>query len=205
VADPTGEDAVTTAYLADTAALAGLTAMPLTIDDIGWDGVARRFVDMDGRPIDALCKLYPWEWLARDDFSQFIAETPTLWIEPIWKMIWSNKAILPVLWELFPGHPNLLATHRTPQGDSYAKKPILSREGANVRLIRKGATIASAGGAYGEEGYVYQDLCEPPQFDGVHPVVGSWVVDGAPAGVGIREDGLITGDTARFTPHIIEG
>jgi glutathionylspermidine synthase len=205
VADPTGEDAITTAYLADTAALAGLTAMPLTIDDIGWDGLMRRFVDMDGRAIDALCKLYPWEWLARDDFAQFIAETPTVWIEPIWKMIWSNKAILPILWELFPDHPNLLAAHRTPQGDSYAKKPILSREGANVRLIRKGATLAAAGGEYGQEGYVYQALCEPPEFDGVHPVIGSWVVDGAPAGMGIREGGLITGNTARFAPHIIDG
>jgi len=34
-------------------------------------------------------------------------------------------------------------------------------------------------------------------------VLGSWVVDGEPAGLGIREDGWITGNGARFVPHII--
>lgn len=207
LSEASGEDAVTTAYLADTAREAGLTALPALIEDIGWDGLGRRFVDMDGAPIAALCKLYPWEWLVHDDFAQFIPEAPTLWIEPIWKMIWSNKAILPILWELFPDHPNLLAAHRTPQTLTYAKKPMLAREGANVRLLRDGATLASTGGDYGDEGYVYQALYDLPDFGSdsgsVYPVIGSWVVDGTPAGMGIREDGLITGNTARFTPHII--
>jgi glutathionylspermidine synthase len=35
-------------------------------------------------------------------------------------------------------------------------------------------------------------------------VIGSWVVDGVPAGMGVREDGLITGNTASFVPHAIE-
>jgi glutathionylspermidine synthase len=37
------------------------------------------------------------------------------------------------------------------------------------------------------------------------PVIGSWVVDGEAVGMGIREAGLITGNTARFTPHMITG
>jgi len=32
----------------------------------------------------------------------------TLLIEAPWKMVLSNKAILPILWEMFPGHPNRL-------------------------------------------------------------------------------------------------
>jgi glutathionylspermidine synthase len=36
-------------------------------------------------------------------------------------------------------------------------------------------------------------------------VLGAWIVDGEPAGMGIREDGPITGNTARFIPHIIQG
>jgi len=35
------------------------------------------------------------------------------------------------------------------------------------------------------------------------PVIGCWMIDGTPAGMGIREDGPITGNGARFVPHII--
>lgn len=129
-----------------------------------------------------------------------------IWIEPIWKMIWSNKAILAVLWEMFPDHPNLLqATMAPPAGDAVAK-PLLSREGANVSIRKGGAVVAETDGDYGEEGFVYQafyPLLETAP--GVFPVIGSWVVDGEPAGMGIREDGMITGNTARFVPHVIEG
>lgn len=107
MADPAGEDAVTVAYLRDTAREAGLHSEAILIQDIGWDG--RRFLDLENRPIRALFHLYPWEWLVREDFGRNIATgEPTLWIEPIWKMMLSNKAILPLLWELFPNHPNLL-------------------------------------------------------------------------------------------------
>jgi glutathionylspermidine synthase len=36
-------------------------------------------------------------------------------------------------------------------------------------------------------------------------VLGVWTVGGEAAGLGIREGGRITGDEARFVPHIIEG
>jgi glutathionylspermidine synthase len=36
-------------------------------------------------------------------------------------------------------------------------------------------------------------------------VIGAWIVDGEPCGLGIREDGLITGNTAKFVPHVVEG
>jgi glutathionylspermidine synthase len=41
-------------------------------------------------------------------------------------------------------------------------------------------------------------------FDGRRPVLGAWVVDGEPAGLGIRETpGLITDVSATFVPHVI--
>jgi len=36
-------------------------------------------------------------------------------------------------------------------------------------------------------------------------VLGVWMVDGEPAGLGVREgDGLITDNLSRFVPHLIE-
>ena len=92
-----------------------------------------------------------------------------------------------------------------PTGDAVAK-PLLAREGANVSIRRAGSILAETAGTYGEEGFVYQDLYRLPEpAPGCFPVIGSWVVNGEPAGMGIREDGLITTNTARFVPHIIEG
>ena len=209
VADEGGEDAVTTSYLRDTAEAAGIATVPIVIDDLGWDGDARRFVDLAEAPVDAVFKLYPWEWLANEAFAPQLIESlsDTLWIEPVWKMIWSNKAILPVLWEMFPGHPNLLpASFDMPAAGDAVAKPLLAREGANVSIRRAGQVVAESAGDYGEEGFVYQQLYPLPETaPGCFPVIGSWVVDGEPAGMGIREDGLITGNTARFVPHVIEG
>ena len=145
----------------------------------------------------------------REAFGAALIESlpRTLWIEPIWKMIWSNKAILAVLWQLFPNHPNLLAASLTavPDNGDAVAKPLLAREGANVSIRRGGSIAAETAGSYGAEGYVYQQVYALPETaPGVYPVIGSWVVDGEPAGMGIREDGLITGNNARFVPHVIE-
>ena len=36
----------------------------------------------------------------------FASQSYAQWIEPIWKILLSNKGILPILWELFPHHAN---------------------------------------------------------------------------------------------------
>lgn len=208
LADAAGEDAVTTSYLRDTAEAAGIATEPLLIEDIGWDEDTGSFADLAEAPIEALFKLYPWEWLLNEQFAPQLIESldRTIWIEPIWKAIWSNKAILPILWQLNPSHSNLLpASFEIPAADAVAK-PLLAREGANVSIRQGGAVVAETAGDYGDEGYVYQELFPLPEpAPGCFPVIGSWIVDGEPAGMGIREDGLITTNTARFVPHIIEG
>lgn len=201
-----GEDAVTVAYLRDTAEAAGFRTHPVIIDDIGVD-VRGRFVDRQDQLITQIFKLYPWEWMACEEYATHVVEqlSATVWLEPIWKMLWSNKAILALLYTFEPNCPYLLPANLVaPSTGTYVKKPLLSREGANVTIVRNGETVAMTGGEYGAEGYVYQEYFPLPEFDGACPVVGSWVVDGEPAGMGIREDGLITGNVARFVPHVVE-
>lgn len=188
-------------YLRDTATQADLDARAIDIADIGWDG--SRFVDLDDRPISTLFKLYPWEWMAREEFGAHLARGSMRVIEPPWKMLLSNKAILPVLWELFPDHPNLLPASFEPGrfATDFVKKPLYSREGANVSITAGGATM-EAPGDYGEEGFVWQAYHALPSFDGNHTVIGSWIVGDEPAGVGIREDATpITRNSSRFVPH----
>lgn len=201
------EDYTTTAYIQDCAMQGGLETAFIYINDIGWDNNNNYFVDLDGKPIRNIFKLYPYEWMVNEDFGKnLVADTlKTCWVEPSWKMILSNKAILPVLWQLFPYHKNLLPSYYTRNNlKDYVKKPFLSREGANITIVENEKLIAGSEGNYGAEGYIFQELCKLPEFDGNFPVIGSWVVGQQPAGIGIREsNGLITDNLSRFIPHLI--
>lgn len=198
------EDEQTVLYLRDTAAQAGLVTRAVHIDDIGWAPHANAFVDLDCTPVTHCFKLYPWEWLWHEDFSPQLARDAVQFLEPAWKMLLSNKGLLPILWELFPDHPNLLPAFDTavPLGSRYVRKPKLSREGANVAWFEAGVAVEETGGDYGEEGHVFQAPADLPNFDGNHAVCGVWIVDHEPAGLGIREDTRrITGNLSRFVPH----
>ncbi|CAM3011541.1 glutathionylspermidine synthase family protein [Skermania piniformis] len=206
-ADGSGEDAVTCAYLQETAAEAGFDTVALAIEEIGYDTELARFVDLAEAPISAIFKLYPWEWVLDDEFGKrVVAGLPqTMWVEPLWKTLLSNKAILAVLWEMYPGHPNLLPAYLDDPHEltEYIRKPKLGREGANMTIVGAGLETAT-GGVYGAEGYVYQLLAPLPEFDGMRPCLGAWLVDGSAAGLGIRETaGPITDDGAAFVPHRI--
>ncbi|MFJ2560165.1 MULTISPECIES: glutathionylspermidine synthase family protein [unclassified Streptomyces] len=210
--DELGEDLMTVAYLRETAAQAGLDTEALSVEEIGWDRLSGRFVDDRLRYIRTCFKLYPWEWLTTDRFGPQVLDTldngggtgATCWIEPAWKMLLSNKALLAILWELNPGHPHLLAAHldgprELAASRGYAAKPLLGREGAGVTLHGPGKPPVVR-----DEACCYQELAPLPAFDGNHVVLGAWVVGDEAAGLGIRESaGLITDEYARFLPHVI--
>ena len=215
----------------DTALEAGWTAKTIAAADIGWATPAESpsdddhgaFVDLQERDIRTLFKIVPWDWMLSDRFGArlgaAVMDKRLTVIEPAWKMVAANKAILALLWEMHPDHPNLLPAFmdRTSfaAGTKVVAKPLLGREGANISIAElgeggalAGAPIASMDGAYGEEGYVYQTLAPLATASDAsgqihHAVVGSWVIDGASRGIGIREDiGLITHNRSRFVPHL---
>src|SRR5207248_5555112 len=101
----------------------------------------RLFVDLHEEPLRTVFKLYPWEWMLRDQFGPHLPIAGTRWIEPPWKMLLSNKAILPVMWELFPDSPYLLRAKFEPFGSTYVRKPIQGREGANIAIVENGETV----------------------------------------------------------------
>lgn len=201
------EDRGTIQYLQDCANEANIQTEFLYIDQIGL-GEKGQFTDSNNQIISNLFKLYPWEFMFREIFSTKLADAGIMWLEPAWKSIISNKTILPMLWKMFPNHPNLLPAYFTdlnsPKLNRYVIKPIFSREGANIRIIDNGREIASANGPYGEENMIIQQFYPLPKFKNSYTLIGSWLVNDQPAGIGIREDNkLITQNLSRFYPHII--
>jgi glutathionylspermidine synthase len=201
------EELTNTEYLRDCAMQAGISTKLVYMDDIGWDEKCSVFRDVQDLPMKNLFKLYPWEWMVSDEFGEKILQDKNrmLFIEPAWKMILSNKALLPLLWKLFPDHPLLLPAYfKSDKLPAYVKKPLLSREGANIEIISNNRLVCRTDGLYGEGQFIYQEFFQLPEFDGNYPVIGSWVIGGEPAGMGIREsDTLITDNLSRFIPHII--
>ena len=205
------EDYGTVLYMMDCAAQAGHRVAFVDIAAIGHDPQGR-FTDLDDRVIDVLANIYPWEWLFAERFGPKIPASGTRFIEPGWKAILSTKAILPVLWSRHPGHPNLLPAFF--DGDArarslvdYVRKPLFSREGANIELYRGGNLVESVPGPYSEQpGWILQQTAPLFASPHGHAVVGSWIVGDQAAGLGMREDvSPITMNLSRFVPHIIDG
>ncbi len=202
------EDLVTVEYLRDVAIQSGIDGRHIFIEELGYHAGTARFCDLDNEPIEYFFKLYPWEWLLADDFGRYLLAEPfRLILEPAWKLVLASKGILAILWELFPGHPNLLPASLTaPKGvGRLVRKPFFSREGANIAVMEGDRVLDETGGKYGMEGFVYQEYQELPLFDDQYALVGSWIVDGRPAGIGIREDtSPITRNSSTFVPHLFK-
>ena len=210
--DGSEEDLMTVSYLRDTAEQAGHQTVPIPMRSIGWEDAAQRFVDLDRRPIESIFKLYPWEWLLHEQFGAHTLATlgEVNWIEPIWKMMWSNKALLAILWELNPNHELLLPAYLDGPRNlkDYVRKPLFGREGAGIGVFRNWAEVGRAApqseaDASAAGGFVYQQMASLAQADGITGVLGSWLIDGEPAGMGIRESsGPVTTNSSRFVPHL---
>lgn len=198
------EDFGNVTYLRDTAAQAGIVTEYLDVSAIGFDSTKKSYVGANGKPIDSLFKLYPWEWMLGEEFGRHLLESKTQWLEPPWKMLLSNKAILVVLWELFPECEYLLPTAWQPLSGDYVRKPILSREGSNIQVVRSGIVKRETLGPYSGQPMIYQAYHPLMNSGGHHAVLGSWIIGGTACGLGIREDiNPVTHDSSRFIPHLI--
>ncbi|MCG5241240.1 glutathionylspermidine synthase family protein [Azospirillum doebereinerae] len=216
---PHPEDEATIAYLQTLALRAGMTTKAMPIQAIRYDDSSQRFLDDAGLPIRHLMKLYPWDWMIGETTGRELvaaaAQGRIRVIEPAWKMVMASKGLFALLWELNPGHPNLLPTALDrsgfPAGSTVVAKPLLGREGRNVSIatldaagLPVGQPIAQTEGPYVEDGWVYQAFTPLAEADGNHAVFGVWMAGGTACGMGIREDrALITGNTSRFVPHRI--
>ncbi|MCB8822605.1 glutathionylspermidine synthase family protein [Microvirga rosea] len=202
------EDSGTLSYMMDCASQAGHAVKFIDITDIGCD-LMDRFTDKEDLVIDTLSNLYPWEWFFDDEFGPKIPRSGTQMIEPAWKAMLSTKAILPLLWERHPGHPNLLEAYfeddpRSGSMTSYARKPLFSREGANITLHRDGAAVEAVDGPYDNGPWIRQAATDLFRSEHGHAVIGSWIVGDEACGIGLREDrSAITMNLSRFVPHII--
>ncbi|GET89838.1 trypanothione synthetase, putative [Leishmania tarentolae] len=127
-----------------------------------------------------------------------------LYFEPMWKVIPSNKAILPMIYHNHPQHPAILKAEYELTDElrkyGYAKKPIVGRVGSNVTITSgDGEVHAESGGNYAKRNMIYQQLFELKKQDDYYAIIGGWMIGDAFSGTGIREDkSIITGVDSPF-------
>ncbi len=196
----------------------GINCQYLGIDELGYNLNDHTLRDVHDEKISTLYTLYPYEFMLEEDHDKTImmCDSSTI-IEPPYKLAMTTKRMLPLLSERYPLSQYLLKAFNTATeaeeslGANYVEKPVLERQGAGIKIVENGNTIAAeqnTAPAGKETDCIYQQLAKLPEFntsagEKVYPVLGVWVIGGEVCGMGIREaSNLITGNTAKFVPHI---
>lgn len=185
------------------------------LDDFHWDNHGQ-LIDSDNRSI--LCVWKTWAWETVIEQLQEEGDTPFFAppvrtghpehkvrlidvllrpevnvFEPLWTVIPSNKAILPVLWSLFPHHRYLLEStfelNASLIEKGYAIKPIAGRRGDNIELISHDEqTLGKTNGKFGRQENIYQQLWCLPKVANKYVQLCTFTVGGHYGGVCLRSD-----------------
>ena len=215
---------------------AGIPCKVITgVKGLAWDSEGN-VVDADGDKICWVWKTWAWETaldqirdecadderrLANYSTEQVRTAAPRLVdvllrpgvmvYEPLWTLIPSNKAILPVLWMLFPDHPYLLESHfeLTPalQKAGYVSKPIVGRCGANISLYdRESNLMEETHGQFAAQDQIYQALWKLPDVSGYRAQVCTFSTAGHFAGSCMRVDSglVITKDSDLIALRVVD-
>jgi glutathionylspermidine amidase/synthetase len=188
------------------------------VEGLSWDN-SGKVIDSDGIPINWVWKTWAWETALDqireecedDDFviiksldKNFKKKHPPRLVdvllnddvfvfEPFWALITSNKAILPILWSLYPNHPYLLNSSFSLNDEfrknGYVSKPIVGRCGSNVKIFGPGnSLIHQTDGNFEQRNQVYQELFKLQKIGKDNVQIQSFSVLGFYAGAGVRVD-----------------
>ncbi len=142
------------------------------------------------------------EWPQTPRLMDVLFQPETMVFEPLWTLIPSNKAILPILWEMFPEHPYLLEAHfnmtESLSRKGYVAKPIAGRCGHNISIVnRRAEVLTETAGQFEHQDTIYQELFALPEIDGLRVQLCAFTAGGSYAGACARVDSslIITTDS----------
>ncbi len=197
------------------------------MNDVQWSNTGQ-VLDADGEVIERVWKTWAWE-TALDQLRHELSENTinstfcanqtskprlvdvllmpqTLVFEPLWTLIPSNKAILPILWDIAPNHPYLIESQfeLTPalQKNGYVRKPIAGRCGYNIQLIdNQSKVINETAGQFGHQEEIFQQLWKLPNIAGYNTQICTFTAAGRYAGACVRvDDSLIITKNSDILP-----
>ena len=168
------------------------------------DGVFKKY--------DFWFKLIPWEYIAGDEpeltriLTEISKSKKAIILNPAYTLLFQSKAMLRILWELYPNHSLLLETNlRAISGKTWVEKVFFGREGANVRIVSPvGSTEISTEGEYKTQNTVFQAYTEFVKDNAGNSYQAGVFFVGEACALGYRRGGRILDNKAQFCGHLIE-
>ncbi|OQS00664.1 bifunctional glutathionylspermidine amidase/glutathionylspermidine synthetase [Achlya hypogyna] len=193
-------------YMMSAAQAAGIECVLVVgVDDLSWSKTGD-VLDAEGRPIRNVWKTWAWQTViaqfedgteAKDSVRvmDVMLHDQVRVFEPLWTVLPSSKAILPILSQLAPQNPYLLRASFDESAvttfvGGYVAKPVMGRTGANVSIYdAEHQLISATAGKWDQDTIVYQEIALLPKLeDGKYVQVNTWAIDGVYGGTVLRID-----------------
>ncbi len=157
-------------------------------------------------------KLIPWEDIAIEEsdlamlLTNIVKNQEAIIFNPAYTLMFQSKAILKILWDLFPNHPLLLETSYEPLDNKMqVQKPIYGREGESVKILDSTGKVINGGlGDYDNHKMIYQEYVELPKDENGNFYQAGVFYAYEACGVGFRRGGAILDNMSKFVGHIVE-
>lgn len=208
----TQEDEDTTKYLQTIAEEAGFNTEFAYVDEVEFDSDEGVFYNDE--QYEFWFKLLPWEDIAIEEgelatiLGDIITNKKAIILNPAYTLMFQSKAIMKIMWDLFPNHPLLLKTSFEPlKGCAYVEKKAFGREGENVTIYdADGTIIDKKEGQYDNYTSIYQEMATLNRDEKGHYYQAGVFFAYEGCGLGFRTASrAILEDGASFSAHMIEG
>ncbi|ASM35578.1 glutathionylspermidine synthase subfamily protein [Campylobacter sputorum subsp. bubulus] len=203
------EDEQTVKLLQNMADEAGFHTKFAYVDEVGFSDEEGIFLGDEG--FEYWFKLIPWEEIAINEgelaliLKNIIKNQKAIILNPAYTLLFQSKAMMKILWDLYPNHPLLLETSFEPLNKKQVAKPFLGREGANISILDENAkVIESKDGDYANQNKIYQEFYElnKDEKDQNYQAGLFFAYEGC--GLGFRRGGNIIDNYSKFVGHFIK-
>ncbi len=202
------EDENTTKFLQKMADDAGFHTEFAYVDEVEFSDEEGIFYD--GTQYEYWFKLIPWEAIAVEEsdlariLTKIMQNQKAIILNPAYTLMFQSKAMMKILWDLFPNHPLLLHTSFEPLGVKQVQKPFFGREGGSVKILdENGAVLAAAEDLYGDQPAVFQEFAELPRDPEGRSYQAGVFFAYEGCGLGYRRGGEILDNMSKFVSHFI--
>lgn len=175
-------------------------------------GAGEGILDKEGNAFDYWFKLLPYEFISNYEpelagiLTGILRRKQCILLNPPYTLLFQSKAIMKILWDLFPQHPLLLETDFKPlAGKKCVEKRTFSREGNSIRVLNAdGHVISERDGEYDSCGKIYQAWADlPADKEGYLYQAGVFFSYEA-CGLGFRRERGIIHNQSQFAGHYVE-
>lgn len=155
-------------------------------------------------PVQFLYKTYSWYKIFKElknpehkcFFDIFSPKYPKKFnfIEPLWKTVMGNKALLPFVYKKYPGHPLLLPSSFDPNDKIFDNEEYLIEKAFTGRGSMKTKKVKKSEIKNGKKGVIYQKLFDKNRFGNNFYIMGSYIIGPKFGGCYIKQSNLLIND-----------